>query len=197
VVQNILIQHLHDRQRYMLRDGSGIVEEKRPEDYLVRGLIDFNDISYDDHAALLYKLSGQVVAHLRTCLSSAEDVVNVLQYHQQPLVNLVPAQMQAHFVESATAYEVNVTKGFHTLRPNNYTADQNDSGRDFRAPIPDGEKHRIGAMLFSGFQKCLYPLQKFDSDAERRFAIPLEHDEEVLKWFKPAKGDFQISVPRR
>ena len=192
VAQDILIQHLHDRQRYRLRDGSGIVEEKHPEDYLVRGLIDFNDISYDDHAALLYKLSGQVVAHLRTYLSSEEDVVNVLQYHQQPLVNLVHAQMQAHFVESATAYEVNVTKGFHTLRPNNYTADQNESGRDFRAPIPDGEKHRIGTMLFGGFQKCLYPLQKFDSDAERRFAVMLENDAEVLKWFKPAKGDFQI-----
>ena len=192
VAQDILIQHLHDRQRYMLRDGSGIVEEKRPEDYLIRGLIDFNDISYDDHAALLYKLSGQVVAHLRTYLSSDEDVVNVLQYHQQPLVNLIHAQMQAHFVESATAYEVNVTKGFHTLRPNNYTADQHESHRDFRAPIPDGERHRIGTMLFGGFQKCLYPFQKFDSDPERRFAVILENDAVVLKWFKPAKGDFQI-----
>src|SRR5881296_1237462 len=100
--------------------------------------------------------------------------------------------MQANFVESAAEYAVNVTKGFHTLRLNNYTADQNESGRDFRAPIPDGERHRIGTMLFSGFQKCLYPLQKFDSDPERRFAVILESDEEVLKWFKPAKGDFQI-----
>ncbi len=183
VAQDILIQHLHDLQRYKLQDGSGIVEEKRPEDYLIRSLIDFNDISYDDHAALLYKLSGQVVAHLRTYLGSEEDVVNVLQYHQQLLVNLMHAQMQAHFVESATEYEVNVTKGFHTLRSNNYTADQHESQRDFRAPIPDGERHRIGTMLFGGFQKCLYPLQKFDSDPERRFAVILENNAEVLKWF--------------
>jgi len=33
-------------------------------------------------------------------------------------------------------------------------------------------------------------LQKFDSDTERRFAILLERD--VLKWFKPVKGQFQI-----
>ena len=46
VAQDILIQHLHDMQRYKLRDGSGIVEEKRPDDYLVRGLIDFNDIEW-------------------------------------------------------------------------------------------------------------------------------------------------------
>jgi hypothetical protein len=38
--------------------------------------------------------------------------------------------------------------------------------------------------------RCLYPLQKFDSDTERRFSIILERD--ASKWFKPAKGQFQI-----
>jgi type III restriction enzyme len=47
-------------------------------------------------------------------------------------------------------------------------------------------------MVFGGFCKCLYPIQKFDSDPERRFAGILENDTDVLKWFKPAKGDFQI-----
>jgi len=190
--QNILIQHLHDRQRYKLRDGSGVVEEKRPEDYLVRGLIDFNDISYDDHAALLYRLASQVVAHLRSYLNEEDDVVNVLQYHQQALVKLIHSQMQDHFTETAASYEAHVTKGFRTLRANNYTADADQANRDFRAPVPDGEKSRIASMLFGGFQKCLYPVQKFDSDSERRFAVILENDEDALKWFKPAKGDFQI-----
>ncbi|MBW1796088.1 MAG: DEAD/DEAH box helicase family protein [Deltaproteobacteria bacterium] len=193
VAQDILIQHLHDLQRYKLRDGSGIIVEKRPEDYLIRGLIDFNDISYDDHAELLYKLAGQIVSRLRTYLREAEDVLNVLQYHQQTLVNLIHSQMQDHFVESATSYEAHVTKGFRTLRPNNYTADKNDNVRNFRIPIPEGEKARIKAMLFCGFEKCLYAIQKFDSDSERRFAVVLENDkDEVQKWFKPSKGDFQI-----
>jgi len=47
-------------------------------------------------------------------------------------------------------------------------------------------------MVFGGFGKCLYPIQKFDSDPERRFAVILENEADVLKWFKPAKGDFQI-----
>lgn len=59
VSQDILIQHLHDRTRHTMRSGSGIAEEKRIEDYLVRGLIDYNDISYDDHADLLYDLANQ------------------------------------------------------------------------------------------------------------------------------------------
>ena len=47
-------------------------------------------------------------------------------------------------------------------------------------------------MKDTGFGKCLYRVQKFDSDSERRFAVVLENDKEVLKWFKPAKSVFQI-----
>ena len=192
VSQDILIQHLHENQRYRLRDGSGIISEQRPEDYLVRGLIDFNDISYDEHAGLLYKLAGQVVARLRTYLMEEDAVINVLQYHRQILVNLIYSQMRQRFTESAGDYEAHVIRGFHTLCANNYSVAADENARDFRAAIPDGQRDRIGAMVFSGFSKCLYPIQKFDSDPERRFAVILENDSGVLKWFKPAKGDFRI-----
>jgi type III restriction enzyme len=55
------------------------------------------------------------------------------------------------------------------------------------------ERLMIRGMLFGGFKKCLYPVQKFDTDTERRFAVILEQPgNDVLKWFKPGKGDFQI-----
>jgi len=190
VDNEILIQELHRREQHRLMSGTGIVPEEKPEDYLVRGLINFNDISYDDQAALLYKLAGQVVAHLRSYLKNENEVLNVLQYHQQGLVNLIHAQMQEHYEEKATAYEAHVSKGFTTLRPNNYSAPVDEAERDFRAPVT--EKQDIRKMLFSGFRKCLYRVQKFDSDSERRFAVVLENDSEVLKWLKPSKGDIPI-----
>jgi type III restriction enzyme len=190
VDNEILIQELHRREQHRLMSGTGIVPEEKLEDYLVRGLIDFNDICYDDHAALLYKLAGQVVAHLRSYLKNEDEVLNVLQYHQQALVSLVHAQMQEHYEEKATAYEAHVSKGFRTLRPNNYSAPAGETERDFCVPVTD--KQDIRKMLFAGFGKCLYRIQKFDSDSERRFAVVLENDKEVVKWFKPAKGDFQI-----
>jgi type III restriction enzyme len=190
VDNEILIQELHRREQHRLMSGTGIVSEAKLEDYLVRGLIDFNDICYDDHAGLLYKLAGKVVAHLRSYLKNEDEVLNVLQYHQQALVNLTHAQMQEHYEEKAAAYEAHVSKGFTTLRPNNYSAPAGETERDFRAPVSD--KQDIRKMLFAGFGKCLYRVQKFDSDSERRFAMVLENDKEVLKWFKPAKGDFQI-----
>ena len=195
VENEILIQELHRREQHRLMSGTGIVPEKKLEDYLVRGLIDFNDICYDDHAALLYKLAGQAVTHLRAYLKNEEEVLNVLQYQQQALVNLIHAQMQSNYEEKATAYEVHVSKGFTTLRPNNYSAPAGETERDFRVPVTD--KQDIRRMLFAGFGKCLYRIQKFDSDSERRFAVVLENDNEVLKWFKPAKGVFQIQFDNR
>jgi type III restriction enzyme len=190
VDNEILIQELHRREQHRLMRGTGKVPEEKLEDYLVSGLTDFNDICYDDHAPLLYMLAEQVMVHLRSYLKNEDEVLNVLQYHQQALVNLIHAQMQDHFEEKATAYEVHVSKGFTTLRPNNYSAPAEEAERDFRAPVT--EKQDIRKMLFAGFGKCLYRVQKFDSDSERRFAMVLENDKEVLKWFKPAKGDFRI-----
>lgn len=190
VDNEILIQELHRRGQHRLLSGTGIVPEERPEDYLVRGLIDFDDICYDDHAELLYKLAAQTVTHLRSYLKAEEQVLNVLQYHQQALVNLIHAQMQEHYEEKAIGYEVHVSKGFMTLRPNNYSVPENETVRDFRVPVSD--KSDIRKMFFGGFRKCLYREQKFDSDSERRFAVVIENDRDVLKWFKPAKGDFQI-----
>jgi type III restriction enzyme len=190
VDNEILIQELHRRVQHRLMSGTGRVPEEKFEDYLVGGLIDFNDICYDDHAPLLYKLAGQVVVHLRSYLKNEDEVLNVVQYHQQALVNLIHAQMQDHFEEKATTFEPHVSKGFTTLRPNNYSAPAGEIERDFRAPVTD--KQDIRKMLFAGFRKCLYRVQKFDSDSERRFAMVLENDKEVLKWFKPAKGDFRL-----
>jgi type III restriction enzyme len=190
VSQEILIQHLHDHEQYRLRRGDAVVSEERPEDYLVRGLIDFDDIDYDSQAVLLYKLAGQVVAHLRTYLATEDDVMNVLQAHQQALVGTIHAQMQQNVIESDTEYDVTVPKGFTTLRPANYSLPAGESLRNFRSPVE--EKILIRGMLFGGFSKCLYAAVKFQSDTERRFSVILENDKTVTKWFKPVKGQFQI-----
>lgn len=87
--------------------------------------------------------------------------------------------------------KVKISKGFSALKPSAFTAAA-DGVRHFRPSVDD--KSKIGQMVFGGFKRCLYPLQKFDSDTERRFSVILEKesDTSILKWFKPAKGQFQI-----
>jgi type III restriction enzyme len=191
VSRELLIQHLRTAKQEFLQNLAGQVKEARPEDYLVRALIDFDDICYDDHADLLYDLTGQVVRHLRSYLSEA-DALNVLQYHQQQLAALIHSQTQLpqHRWEKATGYKATVSKGFTALKPNAYTASAMDEIKPFRMTLSDPTN--IKRYLFGGFTKCLYELQKFDVDSERRFSVILEDDGDVLKWFKPARSQFQI-----
>jgi type III restriction enzyme len=190
VDHEILIHHLQTNIRERLMHGEGSSSEERFEDYLVRVLMDFEDVSYDDHADLLYKLSGQVVAHLRSYLKDEEDVRGVLQYYQRQLADLIHSQMQENYWESQSDYRVKVSRGFTTLRPTSFTIPAGESPRPFRAPVD--EKQYIRGMLFGGFSKCLYPYQKFQSDSERRFGMLLEDERSVLKWFKPAPEQFRI-----
>jgi len=94
----------------------------------------------------------------------------------------------AHFWEKAPGYEVHVSRGFTSLKPCNYTASAKNPVHSYRETVED--KPRIKQMLFGGFSRGLYPLQKFDSDSERRFAVLLERHAE--KWFRPVKGQFQV-----
>jgi type III restriction enzyme len=182
------IRHLRTEQVDVVGLGRGSVDEQRLEDYVVSGLIDFDDVAYDEHADLLYDLAEQVVAHLRGYLS-ADDARKVLRLHQKEIARFVHAQMQKHFWQDTDVdYEVVVTRGFTALRPSAYTAAAGEQPLDFRTSPAD--KSNMSKYLFGGFTRCLYPVQKFQSDAERKLAVILER--EALKWFKPAKGQFQI-----
>jgi type III restriction enzyme len=48
----------------LLYGQSSFVAERQPEDYIVRELIGFDDIAYDQHGELLYALAAQAVASL-------------------------------------------------------------------------------------------------------------------------------------
>lgn len=64
----------------------------------------------------------------------------------------------------------------------------NEPPADYR--VSPADKSNMAKYVFGGFKCCLYPVQKFDSEAERVLAVILDRDAE--KWFKPAKGQFQI-----
>ncbi|MCE8029788.1 DEAD/DEAH box helicase family protein [Halomonas daqingensis] len=184
--REIVIHNLRTNAQDTLAAEVGL-KEQRPEDYIVHALVDFDDIDYFTHADLLYDLAGQMVQHLRSYLSE-DEAISVLDRDRRLIAREIHAQMMAHFWEEATAYEVQVSRGFTELKPCNYTATAGQTAHHFRETV--AETSRIKQMLFGGFARCLYPLQKFDSDTERRFAIILERD--ATKWFKPAKGQFQI-----
>jgi type III restriction enzyme len=132
-------------------------------------------------------LAGQLVQHLLIYLSD-DEARAVLDRDRRLIAENIHAQMMEHFWEKAAGYEVKVSRGFTQLKPCNYTASATSPMKSYRETVED--KGLIKKLLFGGFEKCLYPLQKFDSDSERRFAVILERS--ASKWFRPVKGQFQI-----
>lgn len=188
------VQRLDDGvgSQVVLSPGQTGGEEARLEDYLVRHLIGFKDVDYMAHADLLYDLAGQTVRHLQTYLAEAE-VEQVLRQQGEVLSRLIHGQMQAHYEEGADeGYETSVHRGWTELKPCAYTAAAGENPRDFRQAPPD--LNRIGTYLFGGFRRCLYPVQKFDSNPERILSVILDRDTE--RWFRPNTGQFQIRYRR-
>ncbi|MCF5164792.1 restriction endonuclease subunit R [Pseudomonas congelans] len=191
VTKEIILHHLENNQSAAIQWGRQEATETRFEDYLVRHLFARDEVDYDQYANLLYKLAGQVIMHLQSYLSDDDAVENVLIYWQKQLSDFIWAQMQSHVVTTPTDYRGKVTQGFDVLKPAAYTLPADAKPRHFRAPII--EKRLVRQMVFEGFQRCCYPYQKFDSvDGEWRLAQILEDDPQVIKWMKPAPGQFRI-----
>lgn len=165
---------------------ASVVYETRLEDYLVRELINYDDISYDHHADLIYGLAEQAVAHFRSYLKSEEKMHNVLDHYGKQIAENIHSQMLAHYYEEVTGVEVIVSQGFTPLKPSAITAVGNVLTL---AQLP-AEKSKIAQAVYGGFTKCAYTYQKFHSDTERVFAAILERDAQL--WFRPVAGQFNI-----
>ncbi|MDI1252414.1 DEAD/DEAH box helicase family protein [Thermomonas sp.] len=188
ISDELWVQYLRSGGGQALALGSGGVDEARLEDYVVSGLVDFDDVSYEGHADLLYDLAGQVVQHLCGYLSD-EQTRRVLRNHQKQIAQFVHAQMQQHYWEDdGGGYDVRISKGYTELKQSAYTHAVKEAPADYR--VSPADKSNMAKYLFTGFERCLYTVQKFDSEAERKLAVILDRD--ALKWFKPAKSQFQI-----
>ena len=187
VSDELWIQTLRTNVREVLALGRSGNEESRPEDYVVSGLVDFDDVSYDDHADLLYGLAAQTVRHFQSYLTD-EETRKVLRCYQRDISRFIHSQMQEHYWEEVTGYEVKVSKGFTELKPSAYTYSVEEPPADYR--VAPADKSNMAKYLFGNFQRCLYSVQKFGSDSERKLAVILERD--ATKWFKPSLGQFQI-----
>lgn len=174
----------------LLYGQSSFVAERRPEDYIVRELIGFDDIAYDQHGELLYELAAQAVAHFRSYLGDDEKLHNVLANQGRAIADNIHAQMTLHYFEDPGESEVVVSQGFTPLKPGAVTAD-GDVLPLHQAP-PD--KSRIATLVYGGFTKCAYSYQKFQSDTERVLAVILERD--ARKWLRPVAGQFNIYYRR-
>ncbi|MBA2288823.1 MAG: type III restriction endonuclease subunit R, partial [Chloroflexia bacterium] len=182
------VQSLQTGEETRIGLSAAGIREQRLEDYVISGLIDFDEVSYDDHADQLQALASRVVVHLRGYLRDDEQVECVLQVHQRTIAWSVYSQMQQHFWEDASGgFEAKVTAGFTPIKEAAVTG--TGEVRNFRQ-APE-RRSEMRSHLYGGFRRCLQTVLKFDSNPERVLAVILDRDSQ--KWFRPAAGQFQIS----
>jgi len=192
VSDTMLLQGLQSGSRqkiYLIDYNEG---EERPQDIIIDALSGFNDIAYEEHAALLYDLAEEALAHLRGYLAEKE-IMPVVRVNARTIADIIHGQMQAHAtIDASEGYEVKVSRGYVPFRPSAYTTYVEEETLDYKTPPP--QKADIRKYIYGGFKRCLYPLMKFDSDGERRLAKILEHESE--RWFRPSSGQFPIYYPK-
>lgn len=169
-------------------------KEARLENYLVRRLVDKDEVDYEGNSELLFKLAGQVVSHLKTYLKDNE-VEAVLRTQDVMFADYIFEQMLVHCEETPTTYVPTINKGFTRLNDQQFGQQRDLPLHNFdQAVTPRGDTKKC---LFNGFTKCALDAQKFDSDDERRFAVLIDkRSPEVKVWLKPSSAVFEITYAR-
>lgn len=172
--------------KQVLYGESSVTPENRLENYIVRELLNCDDIPYDENADLLYDLAAQAVAHFRSYLKSEKELHNVLGCYAKVISENIHLQMIDHYDIGLSELEVVVSRGFTPLKPGAATAD-GDVRPLHWAPV---DKRTIAQYVYGGFSRCAYDRQKFHSDTERILAQILERN--ARRWFRPMAGQFNI-----
>jgi type III restriction enzyme len=184
----LVVQHLRTSLVERIGFARGGIAEKRPEDYLVFALMELHDVDYFTQADVLYALSSQVVRFFLESGRVDADIRDILVVNQKPIARFMHKQMQQHKNIAQTEYETRVSQGFVPLKQSAYTALATDQVMPL-SYMPN-TKSEIPKIIYGHFERCLYRVNKFQSNGERILAMILENDS--LKWFRPARGQFFI-----
>jgi len=191
VSEEIRVQMLR-QQKYMVDfiRGDGRIVPDSLENILVNELINHDEIDYDQECELLFKLAGQTTNKLKSYLDE-KDTVNVVQFRKRELSDYIFSQMMEHFYCESSGFEKPVVYPFVEIKDHNLSKYTSDTIFPFRETIEP--TNSIPTKIFTGFSKAYHTMCKFDSKTEKDFAIILEDDRTtVLKWLRPAQGQFHI-----
>lgn len=187
--EEILIVSLSSGKYEVIEPSGRKIVYDSLENILVNELINYSEIDYDEHKDLLFKLCGQAIDKLRSYLDN-NKIMNVVQFHKRDIGKFIHSQMMSNFYFEEKSYQVPIVYPFDRITEHNYSKEIRDTIYDFKETVTP--TNSIPQKVFSGFKKACHNLYKFDSKTEKDFSIILENDPKVLKWLRPALGQFRI-----
>ena len=142
-------------------------------------------MAYED---LLYKLAGQALSYIGKKRTEQEVEKTVFQ-HKKDIAKQILEQLEQKSELSPPEYEVKLLRAVTPILQQDYTKFKEDDIVKFTANIP---AYEIKKKVVGQFSKACHTAYKFDSVPEHIFSIVLERSDNVLKWLRPALGQFKI-----
>jgi len=191
--EDIVTRELQTGNQRIIAGGKGFYKERFIENHLVSVLIDKQEIWYDEHKELLYKLANQAVNHFKSYLENDKDVINVIINFKMPISEIIYQQMMEHHEIIHEGFEKPVmsVRPFSEIKTASVSINKGDRIYDFKENIEPASQ--IRNKVFGGFIKAYHKVYKFDSKTEKDFATILEQDKTCIKWLKPAQNQFSIA----
>ena len=151
-----------------------------PENTLACSLLEtIPEFSYDDADLIL----DVVEQYLRLIDGDEETKRKIIRRYATVIVEDLIQQIYAS-KEEHTEFIYNVQQDLIVFGSFAKTKLKHVDGKlGYKKEIAD--KKNIKNYLFEGYRKSYYPVNSFDSDDERRFAVVLEDDEGVVRFIKP------------
>ncbi len=162
-----------------------------PEKTIMAELLNYPEIDHEAIGDLLYKLAIQAVQALLDNGVGTEKIRTTVFDFRQPIGKRIYEQMMQHFEVEELVFENAAVYPFMRIEAWNFSLFKNYGRKlltDDIRPVSDIPKY-----LFQGFTRACHLEYKFQSKAERDFAIILEQDKDkVLKWMRPAKTQLSL-----
>lgn len=191
VEEEIFTRYLKDQKKttvYTVVESSGGGEQSWVNS-IVTELLDYDEIDYDEHGDIVYKLAEQAITHLKSYLSESKDVDNVVQYYKKQIAEYIHVQMMDNFYSDKGEFEARV-EPFSRIEPHNYSKFIDEDIAKSRDPVAN--KTDLVRKVFNYYKKSCHTLYKFDSVPEKEFAALIDEDPLVEKWLRPHIRQFNI-----
>lgn len=182
--QKMIVNEIVDKSKHDEMQAEFVDRYEDMTHYLLVHLIEKPEIAYQKMADLLHKLVTQVIEYITSYSGGEQNTRKILFFYSSELADKILEQMKKHLREAPVKMLIKVDSGYAPITSASYKISVTEGldDIDFRANVQD--KSKIRNMTFTGFDKCLFSKQKFDSVTEKDFAELLERTPDVLKWFK-------------
>lgn len=168
---------------------SGVLSQS-PRNQIVGEIINYDDIDYDKCAKLLYHLTDQALACIKSYGYDDKTVGAIVHQFKHDIAEKIYLQIKQHFELKSNGFKASKILPFVKILDQNMTEIPGYGRRHFSDIIEP--KSAIKKYIFSGFMKSYYRENKFDSSTELDFAYILENDNAVMRWLRPAPNQFNI-----